>query len=48
MWRDERVDANTDGWEHLRILMEEERKNKTIKPIEVYKCSKEERYTNKR
>ena len=40
MWRDERVGTNGTEWEHLKILMEEERKNKTIKPVEVYKCSK--------
>lgn len=39
-WRDESVDANTNEWGHLRILMEEERKNKVIKPVEVYKCKK--------
>ena len=40
MWRDERVPANTNEWEHLRILMEEERKNKVIKPVIVYKCKR--------
>lgn len=47
MWRDERVPAfSTNGteWEHLKILMEQERQNKTIKPVEVYKCSITERY----
>ena len=44
MWRDESVDANGKEWEHLKILMEQERKNKVIKPVKVYKCSKEERY----
>ena len=46
MWRDERVGTNGTEWEHLRILMEQERQNKKIKPVEVYKCSKGERYTN--
>ena len=45
MWRYERVDANGTEWEHLKILMEQERQNKEIKPVEVYKCSKTERYT---
>lgn len=39
-WRDESVDANTNEWGHLGILMEEERKNKVIKPVKVYKCKK--------
>ena len=43
-WRDESVDANGTEWEHLRILIEEERKNKVIKPVQVYKCSITERY----
>lgn len=37
---DERVGTNTNEWEHLRILMEQERKNKVLKPVEVYKCKK--------
>ena len=40
MWRDESVGTNTNEWEHLRILMEEERKNKVVKPVKVYKCKK--------
>lgn len=40
MRRDERVPANTNEWEHLRILMEQERKNKVIKPVKVYKCKR--------
>lgn len=42
MRRDERVGTK---WEHLRILMEQERQNKEIKPVEIYKCSITERYT---
>ena len=38
MWRDERV--GTNEWEHLRILMEEERKNMVIEPVNVYKCKR--------
>ena len=44
-WRDESVPANGKEWEHLKILMEQERKNKVIKPVQVYKCSITERYT---
>lgn len=44
-WRDESVPANGTEWEHLKVLMEEERKNKVIKPVQVYKCSVTERYT---
>lgn len=45
MWRDESVGTNGTEWEHLRILMEQERQNKKIKSVEVYKCSITERYT---
>ena len=45
MRRDESVPANGKEWEHLKILMEQERKNKVIKPVQVYKCSITERYT---
>ena len=44
MWRYERVDANGTEWEHLKTLMEQERQNKKIKPVQVYKCSITERY----
>lgn len=40
MWRDERVGTNTNEWEHLRILMEKERKNMVIEPVNVYKCKR--------
>lgn len=52
IWRDERVGTNNDSkrrdesiesqsdFDYLRVLIEEERKNKVVTPVKVYKCKR--------